>query len=136
MYEYNTTAVINVTFTCLLRVVDDEVPFCSIQVGECTVCMCVHFIVNTVTSAPRCNTSLQGAVASQYFLHMPFVSCIQLFLFHYVLKVMYLPWLCLCVVMYLAVCNFSDSIWNLSLFLMYIFPLCLRLVRRDSLFMY
>ena len=64
---------------------------------------------------------------------MPVISCIQLLLFHFLLKVVYLPWLCLCVFMYLAVFNFSDSIWNLKLFLMCIFPLCPRLVRRGSL---
>jgi hypothetical protein len=76
--------------------------------------------------------SLQGADVSQYFLHMPIISCIQLFLSHFLLKVVYLHWLCLYVAMYLAVFNFSDSIWSLKFFLICIFPLCPRLVRRGS----
>lgn len=76
---------------------------------------------------------LQGADVSQHFLHMSVISCFQLFLFHFLLKVVYLHCVCLRFVMYLAVLNFSDGIWNLKFFLMCIFPLCPRLLRRGSL---
>jgi len=75
---------------------------------------------------------LQDADVSQNFLHMRIISCIQLFLFHFLLKVVYSPSLCLCVVIYLAVFNFCDCISSLKFFLMCIFPLCPRLVWRGS----